>query len=67
VTFQAILDLNTGGQSGDIVFNYVNLDTGDYATEGQTAAVGVNPETGQGLEVGHELVGTGKAVRLTAN
>src|SRR5436853_54869 len=29
VTFQAILQLNTGDRPGNITFNYVDLDTGD--------------------------------------
>src|SRR4029079_2994790 len=43
-TFQAILELNTGAAPGDMVFNYVDLDTGDFRSSGQRGRglVGLN-------------------------
>jgi hypothetical protein len=41
VTFQAILELNTGSRPADIIFNYVDLDTGDFQTDGANATVGI--------------------------
>src|SRR5262249_54102975 len=43
VTFQAILQLNTGTKPGEITFNYPDLDsgTGDSHTNGTSATVGI--------------------------
>ena len=49
ITFQAILELNTGPESGAIVFNYVDLDT-DVSPNGAGASVGVK-NAGNGIEV----------------
>jgi hypothetical protein len=71
-TFEAILNLNTGSQSGDIVLNYSNLQTGDNAAEGRLATVGVHRDDSS-LPVlvsyfgSSDLVGTGKAVRIHAS
>ena len=40
MTFQAILELNTGNESGAVIFNYVDLDTDD-SPNGVRASVGV--------------------------
>ncbi len=50
ITFQLILYLDTGGAPGTIVFNYVDLDTGDANREGQTATVGIKSAGNQGLD-----------------
>jgi hypothetical protein len=71
-TFEAILNLNTGSQSGDIVLNYSNLQTGDDAAEGGLATVGVHRDDNS-LPVlvsylgTSDLIGTGKAVRISAS
>ena len=42
VTFQAILQLNTGAGNGSITFNYVDLDTGDSSyDDGISATIGI--------------------------
>src|SRR5262249_14559585 len=71
VTFQAILGLNSGEPVSDaIVFNYPDLDTGNAATEGHSATVGVKDVAydGDRLVVSYNsessFVGTGKAIRL---
>jgi len=48
VTFQAILQLNTGTEDGDITLNFVNLDTGDENAQGATATVGIKAAGTQG-------------------
>jgi hypothetical protein len=80
MTFQAILDLNTGGNSGDIVFNYSNVTgTGDQP-ENLGVTVGVK-DAGTSAAVARTLVEdgtifsstgdpriqTGKALRLHAS
>jgi hypothetical protein len=50
VTFQVILTLNTGSNPGDIVFNYLNLDTGDRHADGATATVGIKGAGRQGAD-----------------
>ncbi len=41
VTFQAILQLNTGSTPGEITFNYPDIDSGDYRSNGGSATVGL--------------------------
>jgi hypothetical protein len=41
VTFQAILQPNTGSSVAGIVFNYVDLDSGDANRDGASTTVGV--------------------------
>jgi hypothetical protein len=41
ITFQAILQLNTGDAQGNITLNYVDLDTGGVNTNGGSATVGI--------------------------
>src|SRR5262249_42750226 len=48
VTFQAILQLNTGTTPGAITFNYPNLDTGDGYRNGSSATVGIKDSGSQG-------------------
>jgi Ca2+-binding RTX toxin-like protein len=75
VTFQAILQLNTGAAPGAITFNYPDLDTGDPYRNGSSATVGIKDSGSQGdnrLLVSsnngaHPLIGTGKAIRLGIN
>jgi methionine-rich copper-binding protein CopC len=71
ITFQAVLSLNTGAQSGDVVLNYANLNTGDGNAEGQTATAGVrrsdaDPPLLASYDGSTGLVGTGRAVRIHA-
>src|SRR5262249_11295035 len=72
VTFQAILQLNTGATPGAITFNYPDLDTGDAYRNGFSATVGIKDAGSQGdnrLLVSYDdsanpLVGSGKAIRI---
>src|SRR5262249_27021747 len=48
LTFQAILYLNTGKNAGRVVFNYVDLDTGDGNSNGASATVGIKDSSNQG-------------------
>src|SRR5262249_57614602 len=41
VTFQAILQLNTGTKPGEFTFNYPDLDSGDARSNGGSATVGI--------------------------
>ena len=73
VTFQAILELDTGTRPGTILFNYPDLVTGvGGSDEGQDATIGIKAAGFQAdnrLLVGtagnnSALVGTGKAIRI---
>ena len=72
MTFQAILQLNTGATPGTITFNYPDLDTGDVYRNGAAATVGIKDAGSQGdnrLLVSYNdganpLVGSGKAIRI---
>jgi hypothetical protein len=71
VTFQAILELNTGSSPGDIIFNYVDLNSGDFRTNGANATVGIKDVGPQGpnrLLVSYNstspYVGDGKAILI---
>jgi len=73
VTFQAILQLNTGRAPGAIVFNYRDLNTGDPATtNGAGATVGIKAGGVQGpnrLVVSHDrpnhpFLASGRAIRI---
>src|SRR5262249_1172898 len=73
VTFQTVLELNTGAAAGAVVFNYPNLDAADLNSGGLTAAVGIKDEGSQGptrLLVSFNglspFVGSGQAVEFTA-
>lgn len=50
VTFQLILYLDTGGVPGDIVFNYVFLNTGDQYRDGLASTVGIKNAGNQGTD-----------------
>jgi methionine-rich copper-binding protein CopC len=74
ITFQVILYLDTGGAAGDIVFNYVDLDTGDANRNGQTATVGIKNAGNQGMDrllvsfnQANMLVGSGEAILISTN
>jgi hypothetical protein len=43
-TFQVVLTLNTGSTAGDILFNYLNLQSGDATAEGNNATVGLKAQ-----------------------
>jgi hypothetical protein len=73
--FQAILQLNTGDTPGDIIFNYVTLDTGAGSAQsnGASATVGIKDWGYQSNRVlvslddaNNPLVGSGKAIRIRA-
>lgn len=48
VTFQAILQLNTGAAPGSIIFNYPDLNAGNFRTNGGSATVGIKAAGSQG-------------------
>jgi hypothetical protein len=48
VTFQAILQLNTGTVPGQFTFNYPDLDAGNAASNGGSATVGIKDSGTQG-------------------
>ena len=70
LTFEAILNAD-----GSIIFNYKNLTTHDYGSNGAAATVGVEntaTDPGDRLLISYEsaagnLVGTGKSIEITAN
>lgn len=73
VTFQAILQLNTGSTRGAIVFNYPDIDFGTATfNNGANATVGIknsNAQGGDSLLVSYNsgsnpLIGSGKAIRI---
>jgi hypothetical protein len=76
VTFQAILNLNTGEVQGDVVLNYVDVGTGAAGTtDGRSATVGVkragttpvgNPDRLLvSFNAPSALVGSGRAIRIS--
>ena len=73
--FQAILQLNTGNAPGDIIFNYVALDTGSPASSnGASATVGIKDFGYHSSRLllsfndpNNPLVGPGKAIRIHAD
>ncbi len=75
VTFQAILQLNTGSTPGDITFNYVSLDTGDtLLSDGKSATVGLKDMGEPGInplllsfDSSNGLVGDSKSILLQGN
>ncbi len=72
VTFQAILQLNTGTTLGDIIFNYPDLDSGNFRSDGGSATVGIKDIGTQGARrllvslnnSSSPYVGSGRAIRL---
>lgn len=76
VTFQAILQLNTGSTPGTILFNYpdLTLSSSTY-NQGASSSVGIKNSGTQGSQrllvsqdrADHPLVGTGKAIRTTTD
>ncbi len=69
LTFEAILNAD-----GSIIFNYKNLTTGDYGSNGAAATVGIEntaADPGDRLLVSYEstfgnLIGNGKSIEITA-
>jgi hypothetical protein len=73
ITFQLILQLDTGGVPGDMVFNYVDLDSGDRNTNGATSTVGIKSTGNQGpdrvlvsFNMLNMLVGSQQAILISA-
>lgn len=74
MTFQAILELNTGATPGDIVVNYPDLSTGGGLDNGVSASVGIKAASvgggnmllvkGDGF---NPMVQTGRAIRFTTH
>jgi hypothetical protein len=48
VTFQAVLQLNTGNTPGNIIFNYPSIETSDRYSNGEDATVGIKDNGTQG-------------------
>ena len=79
VTFQAILQLNTGDSPGAITFNYGDITTDDQFTNGGRATVGIKGAGAQTTEPGanrllispkdgtSQLQGDGSAIRISTN
>lgn len=77
ITFQMVLELNTGGRSGDIRFNYVDLsETGaGGVNSGASATVGIKDVGTQGASrilisqdgSGSSFVAAAKAIRIFVN
>jgi hypothetical protein len=73
VTFQALLELNTGARPGKITINYPDITTGSASyTNGASATVGLRSDTSLNSRFvvsqnsnSHPLVGTGKAMILS--
>jgi hypothetical protein len=75
ITFEVQLDLNTGSTTGNILFNYQNIDTGDFTANGQHAVVGIKDAGSQTvannvLQVSNhqtsQYVGNNKAILFSA-
>src|SRR5262249_5171172 len=75
ITFQLILTLDTGGLPGDIIFNYVDLDTGEPVhSNGRSSTVGLKDRGNQGpdrllvsFNALNPLIGSNQAIFLSAN
>ena len=73
VTFQAILQLNTGSQPGTILFNYPDLDGGNLTTQnGNNSTVGIRSASASRVYVSRDPVdnpffASGKAVRISTD
>ena len=75
MTFQTIVQLNTGADSGDITFNYIDVDTGNGNTEGRDATIGIKDAGAQSTDLSDRLlvsfdaasafVRSGRAVTIT--
>jgi hypothetical protein len=75
VTFQAILQLNTGATAGNITFNYPDLNTANASFDnGASATVGIKDAGAQSVgarqlaistNAPHPWVGSGKAIILS--
>lgn len=73
VTFQAILQLNTGTTPGTITFNYPDLDAGSTRSNGGSATVGIKDTNTQGTKrllvsfnsATNPYVSSGQAIRFT--
>jgi Ca2+-binding RTX toxin-like protein len=72
ILFQAILQLNTAATPGNIIFNYIDLDTsGSDSAEGASATVGIKDIGAQGpnqilisSDSTNPLIGDGKAILI---
>lgn len=73
-TFQAVLYLNTGADSGDIVFNYIDLNPSNARSSGALATVGIKNNPSVGADVllikafngfTHPAVISGGSIRFT--
>jgi hypothetical protein len=71
ITFQAILQLNTGATAGDITYNYIDLNNGSFDTRLATTTgikdAGTQTGDGRVLEAFgtlDPLIGSGQAIRI---
>ena len=75
VTFQVILELNTGGTPGDIWINYVDTNANDpFYNDGRGATIGIKDAGTQGpnrilvsFDALSDYVGTGRAILYTTS
>jgi hypothetical protein len=72
VTFQVVLQLNTGSTPGTITVNYFNIDTGDKNANGATSTIGVKDWGPQGpsrllvsFNALNPLIGSYKSIQFT--
>lgn len=69
VTFQAVLQLNTGPTPGTITFYYPDLATGDSTAQGTSATVGIRGSSTDVLQVANNAasayVGDMKAIQVS--
>src|SRR5262245_694156 len=72
VTFQVVLQLNTGATPGAITVNYLSIDTGDIYANGATSTVGVKASGPQGADrvlvsfnTTNPLVGSNQALQFS--
>jgi hypothetical protein len=72
ITFQTILQLNSGVTPGEITFNYSDLDAGNAVSNGGSATVGIKDSGTQGTRRllisqnngTNPFVGSGKAIKI---
>jgi len=73
VTFQTLLELNTGTtRPGNIIYNYVDLDAGNLASNGARATVGIKNSNGNILLVSfnngsNPLIGSSKSILISTS
>jgi len=75
VSFQAVLELNTGGVPGDIIFNYLDLNAGASSyNDGASATVGIKNSNAAGSDPllvsyngRHPNIGSGESILISTS